>query len=346
MTRWHGRLAAWLLPSPRAMVVNMGSWNNLLAQHGYSLLIATVFLEAVGIPVPAALALMIAGGAAARGVLQAPNAFGAALLAMLAGDTLMFLLGRYTGWWVLGILCRISLNPESCILRSADSFYRRGRALLVVAKFIPGINTMAPPLAGSMNMRFLPFLRLDLAGAMLYIGVYFGAGFIFSGALVAVTRGYQAFGRVMAWAVMALVTGYVVFQIWLWIKSRSLRAVPLAVPSEVAHEMAVGSCAVYDARSHGYFDARAMRIRGSKRLDPNALHQFDGRFPDGSQVYLYCTCAREATSTRVARELRERLDEGQVRIAVIEGGLRAWKKAGLPLEAVPSDDITALPIFE
>jgi len=69
--------------------------------------------------VPAALALMIAGGAAARGVLQAPNAFGAALLAMLAGDTLMFLLGRYTGWWLLGILCRISLNPESCILRSA-----------------------------------------------------------------------------------------------------------------------------------------------------------------------------------------------------------------------------------
>jgi membrane protein DedA with SNARE-associated domain len=106
---------------PRAIVVDMGSWNSLLAQQGYSLLIAIVFLEAVGIPVPAALALMIAGGAAARGVLQVPNAFGAALLAMLAGDTLMFLLGRYTGWWLLGILCRISLNPESCILRSADT---------------------------------------------------------------------------------------------------------------------------------------------------------------------------------------------------------------------------------
>ena len=80
-------------------------------------------------------------------------------------DTLMFLMGRYTGWWLLGILCRVSLNPESCILRSADSFYRRGRALLVMAKFIPGINTMAPPLAGCMNMRFTQFLRLDLAGA-------------------------------------------------------------------------------------------------------------------------------------------------------------------------------------
>jgi len=316
-----------------------------LAQHGYSILCAAVFLEAVGLPVPAALALLIAGAASAAGSLRASYALGGALLAMFAGDTLMFLLGRYTGWWLLGILCRISLNPESCILRSADSFYRRGRALLVVAKFIPGINTMAPPLAGSMNMRFVPFLRLDLAGAALYIGVYFWVGFIFSDALAAVTRGYQAFGRVMAWAVTALVIGYVGFQVWLWIKSRSLRAVPLAVPSEVAREMALGSCVVYDARSHGYFDARAMRIRGSKRLDPNALHRFDDEIPDGAQVYLYCTCAREATSTRVARELGERLEEGQIRIAVIRGGLRAWKKAGLPLEPVPSDDITALPIF-
>src|SRR5882724_11081239 len=211
MTRWHGRLAAWLLPSPRAMVVNMGSWNNLLAQHGYSLLIATVFLEAVGIPVPAALALMIAGGAAARGVLQAPNALGAALLAMLAGDTLMFLLGRYTGWWLLGILCRISLNPESCILRSADTFYRRGRTLLVIAKFIPGINTMAPPLAGCMNMPLLQFLALDLAGAALYTGSYFAVGFLFSDALGAITRGYQTFGRVVGWVVIFLVAGYVAF---------------------------------------------------------------------------------------------------------------------------------------
>jgi membrane protein DedA with SNARE-associated domain/rhodanese-related sulfurtransferase len=325
---------------------DMESWISGLAQHGYSILFAAVFLEAVGLPVPAALALLIAGAAAAAGSLRVSYALGGALLAIFTGDTLMFLLGRYTGWWLLGILCRISLNPESCILRSADSFYRRGRALLVIAKFIPGINTMAPPLAGSMNMRFMPFLRLDLAGAALYAGVYFWVGFIFSDALVVVTRGYQAFGRVMVWAVMALVAGYVSVRVWLWIKSRSLRAVPLAVPSEVAREMSIGSCVVYDARSHGYFDARAMRIKGSKRLDPNALNQFDEKFLDGSQVYLYCTCAREATSTRVARELRNRLDENRVRIAVIRGGLRAWKKAGLPLEAVPSDDITALPLFE
>jgi len=122
----------------------MESWISELAAHGYSILFTAVFLEAVGFPVPAALALLIAGGASAGGSLHASYALAGALAAMLAGDTLMFLMGRYTGWWLLGILCRVSLNPESCILRSADSFYRRGRTLLVMAKFIPGINTMAP----------------------------------------------------------------------------------------------------------------------------------------------------------------------------------------------------------
>src|SRR5882757_4735089 len=208
----------------------MESWISDLAAHRYSILCAAVFLEAVGFPVPAALALLIAGAASARGSLHAPYALGGALAAMLAGDTLMFLMGRYTGWWLLGILCRISLNPESCILRSADTFYRRGRMLLVIAKFIPGINTMAPPLAGSMNMRFAPFLRLDFAGAVLYIGVYFGIGYLFSGALDTVTRGYHAVGRLAGWLMIALIAGYLGFRIWLWIKGRRLSAVPFASP--------------------------------------------------------------------------------------------------------------------
>ena len=143
---------------------------------------------------------------------------GIAVVAMLAGDTLMFILGRYTGWWLLGLLCRISLNPEACILRSADSFYRRGRTLLVIAKFIPGINTMAPPLAGSMNMRTLTFLRLDLAGALLYAGSYLLVGYIFSGASGSVTRGYDSAGRIVGWIVLALVIAYLLFRVWLWVK--------------------------------------------------------------------------------------------------------------------------------
>jgi membrane protein DedA with SNARE-associated domain/rhodanese-related sulfurtransferase len=318
----------------------MESWISGLALHGYPILFAAVFLEAIGLPLPAALALLIAGGASARGSLQGSYALGGALLAMVAGDMLMFLIGRYTGWWLLGVLCRISLNPESCILRSADSFYRRGRTLLVVAKFIPGINTMAPPLAGCMNMPLLQFLALDLAGAALYTGSYFGVGFLFSDALGAITRGYQTFGRVVGWVVLLLIAGYVAFQIWLWIRVRALRTVPFAIPFEAAQQMAAGSF-VYDVRSHGYFDAKAIRITGSRRLDPNALNRSSEEFPDGHRIYVYCTCVREATSVRVAQELQNR----GVRVAVIKGGLRAWKSAGLPVETVPRDEMAALPTF-
>src|SRR3984885_13039578 len=235
------------------IVIDMESWMSGLAQHGYLILFTAVFLESVGLPMPAALALLIAGAAAAGGSLRVSYALGGSVLAMFAGDTLMFLLGRYTGWWLLGVLCRISLNPESCILRSADTFYRRGRTLLVIPKFISGINTMAPPLAGSMNMRFWAFLKLDLAGAVLYIGACFAVGFLFSGALEAITRGYQTFGRALGWSVAILVAGYLAFQIGLRIKAGQVTAVPLVSPAEAAGEMAAGgwSC---DVGTHGYLE--------------------------------------------------------------------------------------------
>ena len=97
----------------------MDSFVTLLAQHGTAILCAAVFLETIGFPVPAAIALLLAGSATAHGTLHGPTVLGAALVSMLAGDTLMFLVGRYTGWWLLSVLCRVSLNPETCIMRSA-----------------------------------------------------------------------------------------------------------------------------------------------------------------------------------------------------------------------------------
>jgi membrane protein DedA with SNARE-associated domain/rhodanese-related sulfurtransferase len=318
----------------------MESWISGIALHGYSILFVAVFLEAIGFPLPAALALLIAGGASARGSMHGSYALGGALIATVSGDMIMFLLGRYTGWFFLGLLCRISLNPESCILSSADSFLRRGRMLLVVSKFIPGINTMAPPLAGSMNMRPIQFFGLDLAGAVLYVFSYFGVGYLFSDALGAITRAYQSFGRAAGWVVVALIAGYVGFVAWQWMKVRALRTVPFAVPSEAAQRITLGA-RVYDVRSHGYLDAKAIRITGSRRLDPNLLTRFNEESPEGPMIYVYCTCVREATSVRVARELQNR----GVRVAVIKGGLRAWKSAGLPVEGVPLDEMAALPSF-
>ena len=320
----------------------MSVWIARLAEHGYLILFAGAFLETLGLPIPAALALLVAGAASARGLLNPWWTAGGAFLFILAGDCVMFLLGRHTGWWLLTLLCRLSLNPESCILRSADAFYRRGRTLLMFAKFVPGINTMAPPLAGSMNMRFAQFVRLDAVGASLYAGGYFAAGFLFSDALETITHGYETLSHIFAWLVGVGLAVYLASRVWAWYKSRELRQAPFVAPAEAARDLDAGAAVVYDVRSHGYYLPNATRVSGSRRLDPNALNQVELDFPPDKHVYVYCTCYRDATSAQVARTLRER----GVLCSVIRGGLDAWKKAGLPVEAVPAEEVAMLPVFD
>ena len=304
-----------------------------ITRHGYPILCTLVFFEAVGFPVPAALALLIAGA-----ILPAAS-LPAAIVAILAGDTLMFFVGRYTGWWLLTLLCRLSLNPESCILGAADSFYKRGRWVLAFAKFVPGINTMAPPLAGSMNMRVPQFLAFDLMGASLYAGVFWGTGFLFADFLETVKGFYRSFGTMMGWAVVTLFIGYLLYHAVLWMKSRNLSPVPRVSVAEVVRRR--DSMAIYDVRSHGYYEKGASRIPGSTRIEPGSITQGVIAFPEGKEIIVYCTCVREATSTRVARALAAH----GVEAAIIVGGFNAWKKAGLPIEPVPEQEMIALPMF-
>ena len=214
-------------------------------------------------------------------------------------------------------------------------------ATLLFAKFVPGINTMAAPLAGSINMRLSQFLRLDLVGVSFYIGAWFGVGFLFSGTVKFITRGYHVLGQVAGWVVLCGIAVYLGLLMWRWRKSRKLRPVPLVHPEAVARAISADSAVIYDVRSHGYYEANATRIQGSRRLEPTAIHH-QPKLPDDKHVYLYCTCIRQATSARVARELIEK----GVACSVIEGGLRAWKKAGLPMERVPSGEMVLLPVFE
>src|SRR6267142_3629900 len=157
----------------------MDQFLSLFTRHGYAVLATVVFLEAIGLPVPAAVALLAAGAACALHAMNPWIAVLAAVGATVVGDTIMFFVGGVSGWALLGFLCRVSMNPETCILRSAESFYKRGRTTLLIAKFVPGVNTMAPPLAGSMKMHYGQFVWFDLAGAAFYAIAYSTVGFLF-----------------------------------------------------------------------------------------------------------------------------------------------------------------------
>jgi len=312
----------------------MAPWVDSLARHGVGFLFGLCLLEALGLPLPAAVALLGAGALVALGKMTLASALIAAGAAFLIGDILYFFIGRRTGWWLLGVLCRVSLNPDSCILTSASAFYRRGRAVLLFAKFLPGLNTMAPPLAGSMRMPFGEFLVLDTAGIAIYIGTYIGAGYAFRDVLSNLLETMGRAGRLLeAVAILALL-GWVGYRLWLAWKSRIYRSVPRA-------ELADVNGPIFDVRSHGYYETGAERIQGSVRLEPNRLPETLSYLPESERIYLYCTCRNDATSARVAHILRSR----GVDARVIGGGLDAWKKAGLPVEVVPEEDLVQLPSF-
>jgi membrane protein DedA with SNARE-associated domain len=264
----------------------------LISRHGYSLVFAVVFAETIGLPVPAALALVAAGAAVAGHILRAPVVLLLALLAMLSGDTLLFLAGKYTGWGLLGFLCKVSVNPETCILRSAESFYKRGRMTLVIAKFIPGVNTMGPPLAGSMKMRFGQFLRFDLMGAALYIGAYFTLGFLGRDFLKAIGSTFQSAGHTIEELLVVGAVVYLGYRIWLLRKNRVYRVVPRVQVQELIEKLSSDEAhqvLVVDVRSHGYYDEDAARIKGSIRIEPNHLEEELKKLPKNKDVYLYCT---------------------------------------------------------
>ncbi len=317
----------------------MGSLATAIAQHGYSILFAMALLESVGFPIPAAIAILTAGAASVHGPMNPALSIATPLCAMLIGDTLLYLLGRHTGWWMLRVLCYLSLNQDTCILRSADVFFKRGKLVLLFAKFLPGINTMAAPLAGSMNMRFPQFIRYDLAGASLYTLAYWSVGYVFSDFLRAITNDYVQFGHYLAWTIALLLAGYFGYRAWLMLRERRSAPVHGMYAAEVARNQA--QFAIFDVRSHGYYDKGARRIRGSARLDPHALGHAAIEFPTDKKIVLYCTCAGDATARQVARDLGQR----GVVAWVIVGGLRAWRKAGLPLEPVPADEVMQLPTF-
>jgi membrane protein DedA with SNARE-associated domain len=270
----------------------MSDFLSLVARHGYLVIFLTLFVEAIDVPVPAALALVAGGAAAASGVLRVPVVLPLAVAGTLLGDSVLYALGRRAGWGLLGFLCKISVNPETCILRSAESFYKRGRTTLLIAKFIPGVNGMASPLAGSMKLPFAQFLMLDLAGTTFYALTYGAIGYLFRDFLAAIVRGFRVAGHVVEIVIIVAAIVFIAYRLWRYRKYRFYRVVPRVQVMELAKKLQseeASKMLVVDVRSHGYYDSGAVRIKGSIRIEPNNLSEELAKIPKDKDIYLYCT---------------------------------------------------------
>ncbi|MDE1163220.1 MAG: VTT domain-containing protein [Acidobacteriaceae bacterium] len=322
-----------------------------IAHHGYTATAVVFFLASCGLPLPLSVVLLTAGAFAHAGVLSYPVVIVCAAAAALCGDTLMYFGGRYTGWWLLAGLCRLSMNPETCVFGSARSFYKRGPKVLLFAKFVPGLGTVAAPLAGSLNMRVTRFLRLDACGELFYATAWTTAGFVFAPILRRVTEWVVQAGHITAAMIFGALLLYLLYVLLSSLRDTRFSSVERIAAVELhdlirrsnGHERVM---VIADVRSHGYYDPNAMRIKNSIRIEPNrlreevvALREF---MEPECDIYLYCSCARDATSVRVAKLL----EAENCHTKVIRGGLKAWIKAGGPLEPVPAGEVEHLPRFD
>ena len=327
--------------------MSLAAW---VAAHGYFSVTALLFLSALGLPLPVGLALMLAGSAAHGGTLRLEWLIPACILAENAGATLLYTGGRLTGWWLLARLCRITMDPEVCIFRSADFFYERGPRVLLVARFIPGLNSMAPPLAGSLNMSPFKFWRLDVAGASLHVLTWTAVGFFLSRYIRAVTSALAVVGHVALGVVLLVLLGYAAMWCFVQLRDRRYKDVKRVSIEEVRHGLdnpnPLRPIVIADVRSHGYYDPGMQRIKNSIRVEPNRLgFELDAlreTLATECDIYVYCSCIRDATSVRIAHVMSQR---GQ-HVKVIEGGLRGWLRADYPTEPVPSSEMRHLPRFD
>ncbi len=324
----------------------------VIAHHGYAVTALVLFCACCGLPLPLSVVLLTVGAAAHGGSLNLGLVILCAWSAALAGDVLMYLGGRYTGWWLLTEICRFSMNQEACVFGSAHQFYKRGPRALLVAKFVPGLASVSSVLAGSLSMRPRRFLMLDGLGILTYVTSWSVAGYVFAPFLRVVVGWVGRLAHFTAATLAAIFFLYVLWIVLSLLRESRLPPVKKIAAKDLYHHILTVKndrlLIIADVRSRGYYDPGMHRIKNSIRVDPGrlredleVLQEFMLPQPD-CEIYLYCSCAHEATSMRVARML----EQGNCTTKVIRGGLKAWVKAGGPVEPVPHDDLEHLPQFK
>lgn len=292
---------------------------HFLTQHGTLVLFFAVLAEQIGLPVPALPFLIAAGALVGAGQMPLAVAAGSAILAALLGDQVWYELGRQRGRRVLNWLCRISLEPTACVRRTEEFFARHGMRSLLVAKFIPGLSTIAPPLAGVMGLRFPQYLLYNGAGTILWVGSGVGLGYVFSGQLEQAVSVAAHLGPTIGLILLGSILGYVIYKFLH--RHRVRRLVPRLTVRQVADKMAAGETPVFvDLRPHG---ARqdVSSIPGALPLTVEDVIARCRELPHDRDVILYCACPRDEASVQAARRLREK---GFVRVWPLAGGIEAW----------------------
>ncbi len=263
---------------------------SFLIRYGYAVLFIWVAAEQFALPVPPEPILLATGALAGAGQLRLPLAVVVGVAASLFADVVWYEIGRTRGSRVLRFLCRISLEPDSCVRQSQDKFARYGARSLLVAKFVPGLNTVAQPMAGILGMPRRRFLLFDGLGALMWIGGYMALGYVFSDQLERVA----AYGAHLGMWLIALLLGALLLYVGVKYvrRQRFIRELRIAriTPAELKQRIAAGDpVMIVDLRHSLDFAADPAVIPGAIHLTPDEIERRAQEIPRDREVIVYCT---------------------------------------------------------
>lgn len=303
----------------------------LMTRYGYLAVFFGVLADQIGVPLPSMLLLVAAGALAGLGQLNFALVIVLAGIASLLGDVLWFEIGRRRGAPVLGFLCRFSLEQDSCVRDTEDAFVRRGAKSLLVAKFFPGLSTVAPPLAGIVGMKISRFLLFDALGVLIWATTFTGLGYLFSEQFGQVADYATRFG---SWVMTISIAGLVAYiTVKFIVRQRFLRQLMIAriTSEELKRKLDDGEAVmIVDLRYRLDFESDPRLIPGALRMAMEDLEERHEELPRDRDIILYCTCPNEATSASAAVKLRR---YGVTRVRPLAGGLLAWQEHNFPLES-------------
>jgi membrane protein DedA with SNARE-associated domain/rhodanese-related sulfurtransferase len=304
-----------------------------LGQYGFAAVTLNVLLNQIGLPVPVLPTLVLAGALGANGQLPLAAMFLAAVGACLLADCGWYWIGQKYGIRVLKTLCRISLEPDSCVSQTQGRFERWGVNSLVIAKFVPGLSIIAPPLAGAMRIGWLRFFCLSAMAAMLWVGAGLLAGILFKAQIEGLLTHLNHIGGIAVGGALVLLAVYVGYK-W-WERSRFYRMLRMARISVAdLHRLIQGGSqpVIIDVRSPSARMLEPRWIPGALHISLPDVDVHLKDLPKDRDIVLYCTCPSEASAARVAKIL---MNHGFMRVRPLHGGLDAWLAAGHPVSQAP-----------
>jgi membrane protein DedA with SNARE-associated domain len=263
---------------------------DLLERYSFLILPLLVVAEQVGVPLPAVPALLAVGALAAHGRGNVPLVIGAMTLVALVVDLGWYELGRRRGAAVLTRLCRLTLEPDSCVRRAENVFGRHGARGLLVSKFVPGLTTLLPPLAGVFAVNRVRFAFYDVAGVVLWAGTWLGLGYAFSDAITVIAARAAHLGKTLGLVVAALLAAWIVIK---YVRRRLfLRTLRMAriTPTTLKTRLDGGDdIAIVDLRTALDVAATPYAIPGSRWLMVEQIDAHESELLRARELVLYCS---------------------------------------------------------